>query len=201
MFLRLAESEKKANRGWTQLNSMYYVVSVITSVGYGGKFLLPTTTLGRLLLVPIFTLGTSLLMTFLARSALSLEWVLRLIYSRLCCRWFRSRRKQQEMPLYYQRKQLKNRLIDERIGQESWLKTSAGSMAIPAVLSVGFILLFFTLGMILFMRLEGWSHLEAVYYMVLTLTSVGLGNVLPEKALKRQQTIEMLSICFFPILG
>ena len=43
------------------------------------------------------------------------------VYSRVCCRWFRSRRIKSEIPSRPMRKLLRRRLIDEDVGDESYM--------------------------------------------------------------------------------
>jgi hypothetical protein len=54
-----------------------------------------------------------------------------LLISRVLCRWFRSRRKNTEIPSLLQQKLLRARLVDETVGEESFMPTE--KIGIPII--------------------------------------------------------------------
>ena len=52
--------------------------------------------------------------------------------SRILCRWFRARRKESEIPNMVTRKLLKSRLIDDVVGEETYMTTD--DIGIPVVI-------------------------------------------------------------------
>jgi hypothetical protein len=66
------------------------------------------------------------------------------LFSRCCCRLFRARRVESEIPSRIMRKRLRRRLIDDVVGDEDYMPTS--EVPIPIIVSVVTIFLFLFIG-------------------------------------------------------
>ena len=55
-----------------------------------------------------------------------------LLISRVLCRWFRARRKNTEIPSLLHQKMLRARLVDEVVGEESFMPTE--NIGIPIII-------------------------------------------------------------------
>ena len=65
---------------------------------------------------------------------LRLEVIRIYLSSRCCCRWFRSKRLESEIPSRTLRKKYKRRLIDEEVGIETYMPTDR--ISVPMIISV-----------------------------------------------------------------
>ena len=54
-----------------------------------------------------------------------------LYHSRVCCRWFRNRRVEMEIPSRVMQKKLRRRLVDEDVGDEYFMPTN--TIPIPII--------------------------------------------------------------------
>ena len=70
------------------------------------------------------------------------RWICSLL--RCCCRWFRSKRLESEIPSRTLRKKYKRRLIDEEIGVEAYMPTDR--VSVPMIISVVVIFGYVALG-------------------------------------------------------
>ena len=66
------------------------------------------------------------------------------LFPRCCCRWFRSKRLESEIPSRTLRKKYKRRLIDEEIGVEAYMPTDR--VSVPMIISVVVIFGYVALG-------------------------------------------------------
>ena len=99
----------------------------------------------------MFTIVYSLIaiaamMVMLANVGSALADGLVYMYSRCCCRWFRSRRLNSEIPSRSLRKKMRRRLIDEEVGDEEYMPTN--SIAIPIIVNMVLIFGYVFLGAI-----------------------------------------------------
>ena len=99
------------------------------------------------------------------------------IISRLCCRWFRSARVKSEIPSRSMRKIMRRRLVDDEIGDESFMPTN--SIAIPIIVNILIIAGYVGVGAVVFSAWEGWSTMAAAYFSFVTLTTIGFGDLSP----------------------
>lgn len=183
---------------WTSARALLFTISVMTTVGYGD--VVPTTISGFFFLIGFALLGIALMMLFLAKCGSALAKSVRYLYrydvrglsfsslpcprsqscSRCCCRPCRAARKESETPARFMRRRLHNRLIDEVVGQETWMPTS--NLAVPPVLSIGLLFSYVIMGAFIFSSWEGWTFVDSVYFVFVTLTTIGIGDFVPKKS-------------------
>lgn len=69
--------------------------------------------------------------------------------------------------------------------------------------SIALIVLIFTLGVAVYHTVEGWSVLNSIYFISMTITTVGYGDVVPETELGKLFTVILvwvgISVAFFLI--
>ena len=126
----------------------------------------------------LFAIAVFLIFLAKVGSALAhgLEWV----YSRLCCRCFRSQRLKSEIPSRKMQRKLRRRLVDEQVGEEVFMPTN--SIPIPIIVSVMVLLMYIFLGSVFFHSWEGWDFVSAAYFSFITLTPIGFGDFSPEES-------------------
>ena len=78
------------------------------------------------------------------------------------------------------RKILRRRLIDEEVGDETYMPTN--TIPIPIIVNVILISAYIGLGAVLFAQWEGWTVMSAAYFSMITLTTIGFGDLVPEKS-------------------
>ena len=99
--------------------------------------------------------------------------------SRCCCRVFRARRRWSEIPNFAEQKRLHLRLVDETVGEEPFMPTD--KLPMPVVVSVACALAYYGIGVAVFANLEGWGTADAAYFTFVTLSTIGIGDMTPDK--------------------
>jgi hypothetical protein len=136
---------------WTFLGSIFFVNSLVTTIGYGSMY--PRTSGGMLFTIVFGILGIPVM-------AYTLRLLATLIGDAL-------------EPLFY--------------------RSSSKSGQTTTTLVLGAVFLFG--GALAYVFLENWTYSEAMYFTVITLTSIGFGDYLPSSTASRVFTM------FFIILG
>ncbi|XP_063610615.1 TWiK family of potassium channels protein 7-like [Penaeus indicus] len=158
---------------WTLSKSLLFTVTSIAAIGYG--HIAPKTFQGRVFTIFYNVIGIPLLLVFLANIGDFLANTCRYLYSRLCCRWCRIRRRISE--------QKKGKTVEKRslwkddVGFETFMPTN--SVDVPIVVNLCIITVYLMLGGALFSWWENWNLLESVYFTFITLTTIGFGDYVP----------------------
>ncbi|XP_023226111.1 TWiK family of potassium channels protein 7-like [Centruroides sculpturatus] len=189
---------------WTLSNSLLYVVTISSTIGYG--HIAPVTQLGKLATILYAIVGIPLLLVCLANIGDAMASCFRWIYSRLCCRWCRARRRRAEYtPLMVA--QMGGRLPplhSDEVGEEEYMPTT--QVVVPIVLNLILISMYILIGAILFGFWEGWDLLSAAYFTFVTLTTIGFGDYTPGKSFLNYKdgvsaSMTMVATCAYVLLG
>ncbi|XP_023347171.1 TWiK family of potassium channels protein 7 [Eurytemora carolleeae] len=162
---------------WTIPKTLVFTISVMTTIGYGN--ITPKTFFGKLLTIPYTMIGMPLLFVFLGNIGAVMAELLKLGYSRLCCRWCRARRLVSERPPGQSSRKAK-KLIHDIVGEEEYMPTS--EIEIPVVLLLVIVLCLLLTGSFLYHYLEDWDLMDAAYFSFITVTTIGFGDMVPDKS-------------------
>ena len=100
----------------------------------------------------------------------------RYLYSRVCCRWCRVRRRDNELAPDTER--IKDvRIIRDEIGKEVYMPTD--KVNVPIMVNLMLIFTFLFLGAVAFSSWEGWNLGAGLYFCFITLTTIGFGDLWP----------------------
>ena len=83
-------------------------------------------------------------------------------------------------------KKRRKRPIAKMIGQFLFLDLLLDKRSRPIFVYVGFII---ALGTYAYHWLEGWNYLDSLYFVVITLTTIGYGDLIPTTPLSKVMTI------------
>ena len=119
-------------QSWTTPNAILFTVSIMTVVGYGN--IGPKTIDAQLFTIPYSLIAISSMMVMLKKVGNAMANAIIYLYSRCCCRPFRSKRLDSEVPSRTLRKKFKKRLIDEEIGDEPYMPTDR--ISVPMIVSI-----------------------------------------------------------------
>merc|ERR1719487_1256286 len=148
---------------WTFLGSIFFVNSLVTTIGYGSMY--PRTSGGMLFTIVFGILGIPVMAYTLRLLATLIGDALQPLVAR-------------ESP---------------KGGAASSSSSGLGASSTTTTLILGAVFLFG--GALVYVFLEPWSYSEAIYFTVITLTSIGFGDYLPSSTASRVFTM------FFIILG
>jgi len=198
--------------GWPLLDSLYFLVVTVTTVGYGD--FCPQTTLGRLLTCFYAPLGTVVVMTglhqpvrwvimaTLARLTMVANWVERLyltVTSCECVRLWRALLCCGSQHLLALDHEDRYSLMAHAVTPDS-SPTSASSRKlrlgvvgqyVHAVLGP---LVFLAIGAVVGYFVHGWSVVDSLYWSVVSTTTVGYGDLLPENDAEKYFAIVFLPL-------
>jgi len=155
--------------------ALLFTITIMTTIGYGHIY--PRTLEGQLFTIVYSLVAMGITLVMLANVGAALADALIYSYSRICCRWFRSARVKSEIPSRSMRKIMRRRLVDDEIGDESFMPTN--SIAIPIIVNILIIAGYVGVGAVVFSAWEGWSTMAAAYFSFVTLTTIGLGDLSP----------------------
>ena len=122
--------------------------------------------------------------------AVTFRW----LYSRILCRWCRARRRDSELPPGVDRRS-KGLAFDE-VGKERYMPTDL--VMVPITVNLILIFTFIFTGALLFAVWEGWSPIASAYFCFITLTTIGFGDLYPQKSFEgfRTDPIAAMKMCF-----
>lgn len=138
------------NEGWTPIDSVYFVTVTTTTVGYG--YLHPTTDKSRIFTIFLILLGTTFVI-YIAN-----EFAKTVLLGA------------QEELLYFLLGYMNIKRSDVKPKDLRLYKTCSSTLGIVWISIVG------TLFM---MSNEGWTYLRTVYWLVVTMTTTGYGDITP----------------------
>lgn len=187
---------------WTYAKSLLFTITIMTTVGYG--HISPKTFEGRLFTIPYSMVGIAIMMVFMARIGDAMADILKTLYSRFCCRPCRSKRRVNEYPPGFSLLKAHKTLAFDDVGDENWMATD--TVIIPITINILVILGFVCIGTGIFHKWEGWDMGSATYFSFITLTTIGFGDMVPEKSFEVEKGdigsfIKMSIACTYCVLG
>lgn len=183
---------------WTFQNALLYTITIMSTIGYGhvspsslgGKI---CTMLYALVGVALLIVSTAKFGNFLAKSIRMvyrldtkkartikfIQYFALIVHSRVFCRWFRYQRIREEDRSVGVRKALAL-LAREAMGSEAYMPSD--EIPIPIVISLATIFSYLLIGAFIFADWENWDISSSVYFCFITLTTIGLGDMVPNKS-------------------
>jgi len=161
---------------WTFPKSLLFTVTIMTTIGYG--HISPVTFLGKMYTILYALIGMPMLLIFMNSISDTMAEVVKYAYSRICCRWCRVRRRDAELPPGLDRKS--KSIMHDEVGKETYMPTDL--VLIPIMVNLIIIFMFLFGGAILFSSWEDWRLGSAFYFCFITLSTIGLGDMVPERA-------------------
>lgn len=160
---------------WTFPKSLLFTITIITTIGYGHIF--PMTATGKLVCIIYSFIGIPLLLIFMTDISEAMTKHVTYIYSRLCCRWCRVRRRDDELAPDADRRQ--NSIRTDMVGDEHYMPTS--EVRVPCMVTLIFMLAYIFVGSVAFTYAEEWPVGTAIYFCFVTLSTIGFGDFVPDK--------------------
>ncbi|XP_065673435.1 TWiK family of potassium channels protein 7 isoform X2 [Hydra vulgaris] len=150
------EREEWERSDWTIPKSVFFASTVVTTIGYGN--LAPSTAWGRSFCVLYAIIGIPLTLVLLAMVGKTLSSNI----NTLC------------------------RIIVNNVQKYLYSGYKYDSMEgvtelnAPVWLAITFIMIFLSLDALVFMCLEDWSYFKSLYFLFITLTTIGFGDIVPQ---------------------
>lgn len=161
---------------WTFPKALLFTITIMTTIGYG--HIAPKTFAGKMFCMLYALVGIPLLLVFMANIGDLMADAFRWMYSRICCRWCRVRRRDSE---YTPTSQHKIETIGaDEVGKEGYMPTD--KVNVPIMVNLMLIFAFLFGGAIAFADWENWDLGTALYFCFITLTTIGFGDKWPEKS-------------------
>lgn len=191
---------------WTFPKSLLFTVSTISTIGYG--HIAPKTQLGMIVVMLYAIIGIPLLLLFLANIGDVMATAFKITYSRMCCRWCRSRRKISEYRKGYDESLVVprpfQRVAEDVVGDEEYMPTA--EVNVPILLNLAIIALYICIGAVTFSYWESWRLVEAAYFTLVTLSTIGYGDYIPGRSFisygnSLNATARMFFTCFYCAFG
>lgn len=174
------------NWDWTFTNALLFTMTTLTLIGYG--HIAPTTVDLKLKLIIYVLVGLPLTMVFLANIGNIMANFITYVYSRMCCRWCRVRRKKAEEedecnPNLDLEKSTASFVPEsvpvkkEDVGDEPYMPTD--DVLVPITITLCIMAAYCVFGAVIYISWEGWSLMDACYFTFITLTTIGFGDFVP----------------------
>ncbi|KAI0983258.1 hypothetical protein GJ496_011321 [Pomphorhynchus laevis] len=174
--------EFNTNEQWNIAGSVLYAITVITAIGYGN--ITCKTVLGRTMTMLYALIGIPLMIVFLAIIGSSFADAFRFIYSRVCCFYCRFIEKrtliieQQQDPFPWQHQQNNNSHHHQNYTEAN----------VPIVVTLTLLIIYVLIGAYLFSHWEGWSFIDGAYFCFITLSTIGLGDMVPGRSISTSRS-------------
>ncbi|XP_078377565.1 TWiK family of potassium channels protein 7-like isoform X3 [Oculina patagonica] len=147
---------------WSFSNSLFFATTVVTTIGYGN--LAPTTTGGRMFCIVYALIGIPLTLMLLAVVGNHIVH-----YLNGACAWLVNRIRR-----YHSNYEFES--ADDQINAPVWI-------ALPIIF------LFLAVMSCMYCALEGWDFGTALYFIFITFTTIGFGDVVPQSQAVRAHKI------------
>ncbi|CAD5215049.1 unnamed protein product [Bursaphelenchus xylophilus] len=165
---------------WTSSSSLFFAATTMATIGYGN--VVPVTMKGRLFCVAFALFGAPLAIITIGDLGKFLSECTIWLYKKMLegKRWCK---------ITLVRMMSKNEKMDseadtetgdsERNGQIDW--EDFDRTEVPVFLVFIILLLYIAFGGVLFSYIESWSYMDAFYYCFVSLTTIGFGDLVPER--------------------
>jgi len=173
-------------------STVLFTITIMSTVGYG--HISPGTTNGKIFCIFYSLIGIPLLLVFMTQIGDWMAVTFRWLYSRILCRWCRARRRDSELPPGVDRKS-KGLAFDE-VGKERYMPTDL--VMVPITVNLILIFSFIFIGALAFAAWEDWTPIASAYFCFITLTTIGFGDLYPQKAFYGfdRDPIAAMKMCF-----
>uniref|UniRef100_A0A915A4Y1 Potassium channel domain-containing protein n=1 Tax=Parascaris univalens TaxID=6257 RepID=A0A915A4Y1_PARUN len=176
-----ARSEK-GEKLWTASSALFFAATTMATIGYGN--IVPVTPYGRIACVVFALFGAPLAIITIGDLGKFLSE---------CTIWLYKKMKKARNILSYRFR--KWRLwrsgvvteVEEDMPSESeqstldWDDLVMDKTEVPVLLVFAILLLYIAFGGVLFAVLESWTYMDAFYYCFVSLTTIGFGDLVPER--------------------
>jgi len=164
---------------WDFPKAFLFTITLMTTVGYG--HIAPQTLSGKMFCILYALIGIPLMLVFSGEIGDLMADGFRWIYSRICCRWCRVRRRHNELPSSDEPTIPPEwKIKQDEIGKETYMPTD--KVNVPIMVNLMLIFTFLFLGAVAFSNWENWDLGTALYFCFITLTTIGFGDVWPRES-------------------
>ncbi|CAD5210231.1 unnamed protein product [Bursaphelenchus okinawaensis] len=165
---------------WTSSSSLFFAATTMATIGYGN--VVPVTMKGRLFCVAFALFGAPLAIITIGDLGKFLSECTIWLYKKMVDgkRWCK---------LTIIRMMNRNDKLDSELDTETGETGENGRIdwddfdrtEVPVILVFVILLLYIAFGGVLFSYIESWSYMDAFYYCFVSLTTIGFGDLVPER--------------------
>ncbi|KAI3386002.1 hypothetical protein SNEBB_009322 [Seison nebaliae] len=188
---------KYDNNDFNFANSILYSITVITTIGYGQ--LTCRTINGKLVTIAYAVFGIPIMLLCLANLGSTMADIFRFVYARICCAYCNLIRKNQLLNAYIVDDPLKvitmplgGEFLDEatskkqkitRERMDRMLRVDYRAITVPISVTLFVLTIYIIGGGLLFSRYEKWEPIDGAYFCFITLSTIGLGDLVPGQSI------------------
>lgn len=171
-FLTSNEVKKNAaTETWTFSSSIFFAVTVVTTIGYGNP--VPVTNIGRIWCILFSLLGIPLTLVTIADLGKFLSEHLVWLYGNYL--------KLKYLILSRHRKERREHVCEHCHSHGMGHDMNIEEKRIPALLVLTILIVYTAFGGVLMSKLEPWSFFTSFYWSFITMTTVGFGDLMPRR--------------------
>ncbi|KAK0395640.1 hypothetical protein QR680_001369 [Steinernema hermaphroditum] len=173
---------EKSEKMWTGSSALFFAATTMATIGYGN--IVPVTPYGRITCVIFALFGAPLAIITIGDLGKFLSECTIWLYKKL-------RKLRKFINIRYKRWRLRKSGVvieaeEDSSSQSSrsrleWDDLSMDKTEVPVLLVFAILLLYIAFGGILFAFLESWTYMDAFYYCFVSLTTIGFGDIVPER--------------------